>query len=70
MPGYSTVPPIAPGPAHVEPPMAVPVPPSEAGEWPIRDRAEAEFDPDKEIPDRDEVGRSRMKRLPKGGGRG
>jgi predicted Zn finger-like uncharacterized protein len=51
--GYSTVPPIAPGPTGVEPPMAIPVPSGEDGRWDIvgHDRAEAEFDPDKEIPD-------------------
>lgn len=53
VPGYSTVQPIAPGPTGVEPPMAIPIPGQPDGQWDIvgRDRAEAEFDPDKEIPD-------------------
>ncbi len=52
IPGYSTVAPVAPGPTGVEPPMAIPVP-SQGDQWDIvgRDRAEAEFDPAKEIPD-------------------
>ena len=57
IPGYSTVPPIAPGPTGVEPPMAVPVPDGYTDEWGIlpENRAEAEFDPEKEIPDREEI---------------
>lgn len=57
IPGYSTVHPMAPGAPHVEPPMAVPVPSADDGQWDIvgRSRAEAEFDPDKEIPDADEI---------------
>ncbi|MDQ3471431.1 MAG: zinc-ribbon domain-containing protein [Pseudomonadota bacterium] len=52
IPGYSTVQPVAPGPTGVEPPMAIPVPGGEDGRWDIvgRNRAEEEFDPEKEIP--------------------
>ena len=57
IPGYSTVPPVAPGPTGVEAPSAVPVRGGYTDEWGILadDRAEAEFDPDKEIPDREEI---------------
>lgn len=51
--GYSTVQPVAPGPTGVEPPMAIPVPAADDSHWEMvgQDRAEAEFDPNKEIPD-------------------
>lgn len=56
IPGYSTVQPVAPGAPHVEPPMAVPIPPAGDGQWDIeRNRAEEEFDPDKEIPSAEEI---------------
>ena len=57
IPGYSTVQPVAPGPTGVEPPMAIPVPGGEDSRWDIlgQDRGEAEFDPEKEIPDREDV---------------
>ncbi len=53
IPAFSTVPPIAPGPTGVEPPMAIPVPSPDDDRWDIvsQDPAEAEFDPAKEIPD-------------------
>ncbi len=51
--GFSTVLPVAPGPTGVEPPMAIPVPSPDDDRWDIvsQNRAEAEFDPAKEIPD-------------------
>ena len=57
IPGFATVPPVAPGPTGVEAPSAVPVRGGYTDEWGILadDRAEAEFDPDKEIPDREEI---------------
>ena len=57
IPGYSTVPPVAPGPTGVEPPMAIPVPSTEDDSWDIvgRNRAEEEFDPEKEVPAPEEI---------------
>ena len=57
LPGYSTVPPIAPGPTGVEPPMAIPVPDEQDDRWDVvgQTRAEAEFDPDKEIPAAEDI---------------
>lgn len=57
IPGYATVQPMAPGPVGVEPPMAIPVPGETEPGWDIagHDRAEAEFDPDKEIPDVEDI---------------
>lgn len=57
IPGYSTVQPMAPGPVGVEPPMAVPVPAESEPGWDITgtDRAEAEFDASKEIPDVNDI---------------
>lgn len=54
-PGYSAVPPIAPGPTHVEPPMSVPLPPSEMAGWDISGRSEDEFDPEKDIPATEDI---------------
>ena len=57
IPGYSTVQPVAPGPTGVEPPMAIPVPSGDDDSWDIggRDRAEEEFDPQKEVPAPEEI---------------
>lgn len=55
-PGYSTVPPVAPGAPLVEPPLAVPVPPPSDSAWEVANpEAEEEYDADKEIPDREDI---------------
>lgn len=56
LPGYSTVEPIAPGAPLVEPPAAVPVPPPNDAWAQVADsNAQAEFDPDKDVPDAEEI---------------
>ena len=54
--GFSTVPPVGLGAPNVEQPAAVPVPPAD-GNWDIvsRREMEREFDPEKEIPDAQEI---------------
>jgi len=66
--GFSTVPPIAPGPAGVEAPSAVPIPTDDGWDIVSRRDMEREFDPEKEIPDareldelRDETGDDRRR---------
>ena len=58
IPGFSTIPPMAPGPTHIEPPLAVPVPdPDDEGFAAVagESRAEQEFDPAKDVPAEDEI---------------
>ena len=57
IPGFSTIPPIAPGPTHIEPPLAVPVPDEDADFAAVagESRAEQEFDPAKDVPAEDEI---------------
>ncbi|HWI75922.1 MAG TPA: zinc-ribbon domain-containing protein [Sphingomicrobium sp.] len=52
--GYEPIEPIAPGPELVEAPLAVPVPPPD-GEWPDIRSDEQNWDPEKEIPDAEEI---------------
>jgi predicted Zn finger-like uncharacterized protein len=52
--GYEPIEPVAPGPELVEAPTAVPVPPPD-GEWPDPHGDEAPWDPEKEIPDAEEI---------------
>jgi predicted Zn finger-like uncharacterized protein len=52
--GYDPVEPVAPGAEMVEGPTAVPVPPPE-GSWSQSRADEEEWDPEKELPDREEL---------------
>ena len=52
--GYEPTEPVAPGPELVEAPLAVPVPPPD-GEWPSTRSDEEDWDPEKEIPDAEEI---------------
>lgn len=52
--GYQPTDPIAPGPELVGAPAAVPVPPPD-GEWPDPLASEEPWDPEKEIPDAEEI---------------
>lgn len=53
--GYVPVEPIAPGAELVEAPSAVPVPPPDQDAWPEPRSDEQDWDPAKEIPDREEI---------------
>jgi predicted Zn finger-like uncharacterized protein len=53
--GYDPVEPIAPGAELVEGPTYVPVPPPDEEVWPAPAAAEEEWEPEKEIPDREEI---------------
>jgi len=55
--------PVAPGPDLVEPPLAVPVPPPE-GEWPVMRSDEQDWDPEKEIPDAEEIAAAESETAP------
>lgn len=53
--GYEPVEPVAPGAELVEPPSAVPVPPPDEEPWPAPRSDEGDWDPEKEIPDHEEI---------------
>ena len=53
--GYDPVEPIAPGAELVEGPTAVPVPPPDDGGWPAQSAGDEAWDPQKELPDREEL---------------
>ncbi len=53
--GYEIADPVEPEPELVEPPAAVPVPPPEDEAWPEPAIEEQSWDPEKEIPDREEI---------------
>ena len=52
--GYEPTEPIAPGPELVEAPLAIPVPPPD-GDWSLSRGGEEDWDPEKEIPDAQEI---------------
>src|SRR4051812_5015595 len=61
--GYDPVAPIAPGDSLVEGPTSVPVPPPGDTGWP-GPRAEEQWDPEKEIPDAEEIAAARSETEP------
>lgn len=62
--GYDPVEPIAPGAELVEAPSAVPVPPPLEEGWPEQRADEQDWDPAKEIPDREEIAASQSESEP------
>jgi predicted Zn finger-like uncharacterized protein len=61
--GYEPTEPIAPGPELVEAPTAIPVPPP-GGEWPLPRGDDEDWDPDKEIPDAEEIAAAESETAP------
>lgn len=61
--GYEPTEPIAPGPELVEAPTAVPVPPPD-GQWPVGRSDEEDWDPEKEIPDVEEIAAAESETAP------
>jgi predicted Zn finger-like uncharacterized protein len=61
--GYEPIEPVSPGPELVEPPLAVPVPPPD-GEWPVMRRDDQDWDPEKDIPDAEEIAAAESETAP------
>jgi predicted Zn finger-like uncharacterized protein len=61
--GYEPTEPLSPGPELVEAPTATPVPPPD-GAWPEARSDEQDWDPEKEIPDADEIAAAESETAP------